>query len=137
MPKGNFYKSLVLNFIARNIDATPPTQLYLALYQNNPGDADLGTEANYVGYSRMPVSFQAPNTAGNGYAVTSNTNQVTFGVVSNVINSSIAYAALRTGAAAGAPNDNLAYYSPLAATYNLQIGVQPVVPIGSLSVSEG
>lgn len=136
MPKGNFYKNTILNFLTRNIDATPPTQLYLALYQTNPGDTDLGTEANYVGYARMPVSFQAPSNAG-GYAITSNSNLVTFGVVSNVTNTSIAYAALRTGAAAGAANDNLAYYSPLAATYNLQLGVQPVVPIGSLSVSEG
>ena len=44
----------------------------------------------------------------------------------------IAFAALRTAATGG----DLVYYGSLAATYQLSQGVQPIIPIGSLSVSE-
>ena len=133
MPKGNYFKTLMVNFIARNTPATPFPQLYLALYSTNPGDTDTGTEANYVGYARVPVVFGAPTLVG-GNATSLNTQLLQFGVVP-IASGNISYAALRTAASPGA-NDYLAYYAPLAATYQLQQGVQPIVPIGSLSISE-
>lgn len=130
MPKGNVMKQLVLNYLGRNQPTTQPTQLYLALYSTNPTDGDVGTEASYSGYQRQAVTFGAPQIIG-GSAVMSNTALLTFGIVP-AASGSVAFAALRTAQTGG----DLVYYGPLAATYQLNQGVQPIVPIGSLSVSE-
>ncbi len=130
MPKSNTMKTLVLNFLARNQSVTQPTQLYLGLFSTNPTDANTGTEASYNGYQRQAVTFGNPQLSG-GAAIIQNSAQLTFALVpSNSGN--IAYAALFTAPTGG----DLVYYGPLAATYALNQGVQPIVPIGSLSVSE-
>ena len=130
MPKANVSKQMVLNFLCRNQGVAQPTVLYLALYSTNPTDADVGTEANYEGYTRQMVTFAAPQLSG-GAAIIQNSAAIQFGVVP-AASGTIAYAALRTAATGG----DLIYYGALAATYQLNQGVQPIVPIGSLSVSE-
>ncbi len=130
MPKSNTAKTMVLNFLARNQSVQQPTQLYLALFVTNPTDANTGTEASYDGYQRQVAIFGGPQLSG-GNAIIQNTSQITFGLVPSA-SGSIAYAALMTAQTGG----DLMYYGPLAATYALNQGVQPIVPIGSLSVSE-
>ena len=130
MPKSNNAKVMVLNFIARNQSVTQPTQPYLALFSTDPTDANTGTEASYEGYQRQAVVFGAPQLSG-GNAIIQNTTQITFGLVPSA-SGNVAYAALFTAQTGG----DLLYYGPLAATYPLNQGVQPIVPIGSLSVSE-
>lgn len=130
MPKANVSKQMVLNFLCRNQTVAQPTQLYLSLYSTNPTDADVGTEANYEGYQRQAVTFGPPQLSG-GAASIQNSAAVQFGVVPSA-SGTIAYAALRTAQTGG----DLVYYGPLAATYQLNQGVQPIVPIGSLTVSE-
>jgi len=130
MAKSNTAKQMVLNFLARNQSVTQPTQLYLALYFTNPTDADTGTEANYAGYQRQAVTFSAPQLSG-GQAIIQNSAQIQFGVVPSAAGS-IAYAGLKTAQDGG----DLVYYGALSATYQLNQGVQPIVPIGSLTVSE-
>lgn len=130
MPKSNVAKAMVLNFLCRNQSVAQPTQLYLALYSTNPTDADVGTEANYDGYQRPAITFGAPTISG-GNATIQNSVAVQFAVVPNA-SGSIAYAALRTAPTGG----DLMYHGALAATYQLNQGVQPIVPIGTLTVSE-
>lgn len=130
MPKGNVSKQMVLNYLARNQAVTQPTQLYLALYSTNPTDGDVGTEASYVGYQRQAIVFGSPQLSG-GAAIVQNSTLIQFGVVPSA-SGSIGYAGLRTAETGG----DLIYYGPLAATYQLNQGVQPIVPIGSLSISE-
>ncbi len=130
MPKANVSKQLVLNFLCRNQSVAQPAQLYLALYSTNPTDADVGTEANYDGYQRQAVTFGPPQLSG-GSATIQNSAAIQFGVVPSA-SGTIAYAALRTAQTGG----DLVYYGSLAATYQLNQGVQPIVPIGSLTVSE-
>ena len=130
MPKANIAKQMVLNFLCRNQSVAQPAQLYLALYSTNPTDADIGVEANYDGYQRQAVTFGAPSLSG-GSATIQNSASIQFGVVPSA-SGTIAYAALRTTQTAG----DLVYYGSLAATYQLNQGVQPIVPIGSLTVSE-
>lgn len=130
MPKSNTAKTMVLNFLARNQSVAQPTQLYLALFSTNPTDANTGTEASYDGYQRQAVTFGNPQLSG-GNAIISNSSQLTFALVPSA-SGNIAYAALMTAQTGG----DLMYYGPLAATYALNQGVQPIVPIGSLSVSE-
>lgn len=130
MPKSNVGKQMVLNFLCRNQSVVQPTQLFLALYSTNPTDADVGTEANYEGYQRQAIIFGPPSLSG-GTAVIQNSAAVQFGVVPNP-SGTIAFAALRTAAVGG----DLVYYGSLAATYQLNQGVQPIIPIGALTVSE-
>jgi len=130
MPKANVAKQNTLNFFARNQSVTQPTQLYLALYSTNPTDADTGTEASYDGYQRQAVTFTAPQLTG-GTAVIQNSAQIQFGVVPTS-SGTIAYAGLKTASTGG----DLIYYGALAATYQLNQGVQPIVPIGNLTISE-
>lgn len=130
MPKSNTSKTMVLNFLARNQSVTQPAQLYLALYATNPTDADTGTEASYSGYQRQAATFSAPQLSG-GSAIIQNSNLIQFAVVPSA-SGSIAYAALRSAQSGG----DLIYYGPLAATYQLNQGVQPIIPIGSLTVAE-
>lgn len=130
MPKSNTIKQLVLNFLCRNQSVAQPTQLYLALYATNPTDADVGTEASYEGYQRPLVTFGAPQLSG-GAATIQNSAALQFAVVPTA-SGSIAYAGLRTSPTGG----DLVYYGALSATYQLSQGVQPIVPVGSLTVSE-
>ena len=130
MPKANVAKQMVLNFLCRNQSVAQPAQLYLALYSTNPTDGDLGTEVNYAGYQRQAIVFGAPQLSG-GSATIQNSAAIQFAVVPSA-SGTIAYAALRTAATGG----DLVYYGALAATYQLNQGVQPIVPIGSLTVSE-
>lgn len=130
MPKSNTGKTAVLNFLARNQVVSQPSQLWLALYSTDPTDADVGVEASYSGYARQSVVFGPPTLSG-GAATIQNQGQIEFGVVPSP-SGSIAYAGLKTQAIGG----DLIYYGPLAATYDLNQGVQPIVPVGSLTVSE-
>lgn len=130
MPKSNVSKQMMLNFLCRNQSVAQPAQLFLALYSTNPTDADVGTEANYEGYQRQAVIFGPPQLSG-GSATIQNSAAVQFAVVPSA-SGTIAYAALRTASNGG----DLVYYGSLAATYQLNQGVQPIVPIGSLIVSE-
>lgn len=130
MAKSNTSKQMVLNFLARNQSVTQPTQLYLALYATNPTDADTGTEASYEGYQRQVVTFGAPQLSG-GAAIIANSAQIQFGVVPSA-SGTIAHAGLKTAQSGG----DLVYYGPLAATYQMNQGVQPIVPVGALTISE-
>lgn len=130
MPKSNTAKIMMLNFIARNQSVSQPSQLYLALFSTNPTDANTGVEAAYDGYQRQAVIFGTPQLSG-GAAIIQNTSQLSFAVVPTA-SGNIAYAGLMTSQTGG----DLMYHGPLAATYQLNQGVQPIVPIGSLSVSE-
>lgn len=130
MPKSNVSKQMVLNFLCRNQSVSQPVQLYLALYATNPTDADVGSEASYEGYQRQAITFGPPTLSG-GAAMIQNSAAVQFGVVPSSAGT-IGFAALRTAATGG----DLVYYGSLAATYQLNQGVQPIVPIGALTVSE-
>jgi len=130
MAKGNDAKTGTINFWCRNGSVTQPAQLYLALFATDPTDAGTGTEASYSGYARQAVSFGAP-TLSSGLAVANNTNRLEFPVVP-AASGNAAYVALMSAATGGKP----IYHGALAATYPLGIGVQPIVPIGSLTVTE-
>lgn len=130
MPKSNTSKIMMLNFLTRNQSVTQPIQLYVALYSTNPTDANTGTEINYTGYTRQPVIFGSPQLSG-GNAIVQNTAQITFQLITENAGN-IAYVGLLTAATGG----DLIYHGPLSATYVANKGVQPIIPVGSLTVAE-
>ena len=124
MPKGNSYKTSTLD---TNLTGTK----YLALFQTNPGPTGTGTEVNYSGYARRPITWGAAAINGS-VGEKKNTNLIEFATVPSSDGLIAAYAAIMTAASGG----SVVYYGALGANYPLIMGVKPTVPIGSLTVTE-
>lgn len=134
MSKGNAVKiqTLVDNLNVGTID-NPPTgsaNLYMALYVTDPMGGNTGTETNYSGYARQPITFGTPAMNGTR-AEAKNTNSIEFPTVPSN-SGTVAFVAILNALTGG----TLIYYGSLGATYTLAQGVKPTVPIGSLSIFE-
>ena len=139
MAKGNDAKKQTLKDNLRVVTLiTPPavgtTPLYLALFVTDPGADGSGTEVSYVGYDRQEVQFDDDAVIDGSVAKILNTNDIEFATVPTN-SGNCAYAAIMT---TDVPDDGEepVYYGPLGATYALNIGVKPTVPIGGLTVYE-
>lgn len=69
----NFLENAIFNHVLRNTAYTSPTTVYLALFTDDPTDADTGTEVSGGSYARQTIAFDSPT---NG--VGANTATVTF-----------------------------------------------------------
>ena len=69
----NFLENALINGTLRATSYTAPTTTYLALYTNDPTDADTGTEITGGSYVRQAITFSAPS---NG--ATSNSSAIEF-----------------------------------------------------------
>ncbi len=130
MPKSNVMKTAVLNFLLRNQSVTQPIQPYVALFVTDPTDANTGTEVSYEGYERQSVTFGNPQLSG-GTSIVQNSSQVAF-PMAPVSSGTVAYVALMTAKNGG----DLIYHGPMNANYVLNQGVQPIIEVGSLRVTE-
>lgn len=77
----NFLEEAILNYFFRNQSVAQPTQIYLALYINDPTDADTGTEVSGGAYVRQQVTFGAPTQTGDK-GVIANNQKVEFPIAS-------------------------------------------------------
>lgn len=57
----NFLENALINGTLRATSYTAPTTTYLALYTNDPTDADTGTEITGGSYVRQAITFSAPS----------------------------------------------------------------------------
>lgn len=73
----NYFETTIMNTM-RGITAVAPGTVYVALYLSDPTESGVaGTEADYSGYVRQPISLTTP--AASGTAVSSkNETQITF-----------------------------------------------------------
>lgn len=137
MAKGNGVKVQTLKDNLKAVTLiNPPAQqpgaeLYLCLYTTDPKGDDSGTEASYTGYARKQIIFGEPAMVLN-VAEIRNTNFIEFPVVPANTGLSIGWAAIKTALTGG----QLIYYGSLGASYDLNQGVKPTVPIGNLIVYE-
>jgi hypothetical protein len=69
----NYLENALINGTLRGTTYTAPTTTYLALYTNDPTDADTGTEITGGSYVRQAITFSSPS---NG--VTSNSSAIEF-----------------------------------------------------------
>lgn len=73
----NYFEESLLN-VLRGQTARAPSQLYLALYYNNPGETGMeGTEVAYSGYARQPIEFSTPAKLNGGVGM-QNISDITF-----------------------------------------------------------
>lgn len=77
----NYLEESILNHFFRNTAVSPPTTLYLALYINDPTDADTGTEVSGGAYARKQITFGAPSQVGDKGVIT-NSQKVEFDIAS-------------------------------------------------------
>lgn len=75
----NWLEESILNHFFRNTAVSPPTTLYLALYINDPTDADTGTEVSGGAYQRKQITFGTPTQTGDK-GVISNDQKVEFDI---------------------------------------------------------
>lgn len=68
----NYLENAVLNYFLRNQAVPQPTQLFLALYINDPTDDDVGTEIAGGAYNRKQITFGAPLQVGTKAVISNN-----------------------------------------------------------------
>jgi hypothetical protein len=57
----NYLENALINGTLRATSYTAPTTTFLALYTNDPTDADTGTEVTGGSYVRQAITFSAPS----------------------------------------------------------------------------
>ena len=77
----NWLEEGILNYFFRNQSVAQPTNVYLALYLNDPTDADTGTEVSGGSYTRQQVTFDSPTQTGDK-GVIANNQKIEFPIAS-------------------------------------------------------
>jgi hypothetical protein len=121
----NFLENALINATLRNTSYTSPTTVYLALYTDNPTDADTGTEVTGNGYARQSITFGAPSDG-----ASTNTAAIEFPQATGSWGT-VSYIGIRDASTAG----NLLYHTALDASKAIATGDVFRVAIGSLSVT--
>jgi len=108
----NYLENALINGTLRGTSYTAPTTTYLALYTNDPTDADTGTEITGGSYVRQAITFSAPS---NG--ATSNSSAIEF-PQATADWGTITYVGIRDAVTSG----NLLYHTPLDSSKTIANG---------------
>ena len=125
----NWLEEAVLNYFFRNQSVVQPTTVYLALYLNDPTDADTGTEVSGGGYSRKQITFGAPSQTGDK-AVISNNAKVEYDIATTDWGQ-VSHWGIRTAQTGG----NLLCRGSFSRVENVQTGNRFTIEVGNLQVS--
>jgi hypothetical protein len=121
----NYLENALINVTLRATTYTAPTNVYLALYLDDPTDADTGTECSGTSYARQTITFGAPS---NG--ATTNSAVIEFPQAGGSWGT-ITHVGIRDASTGG----NLLYHTPLDASKTIATGDVFRIAIGSLSVT--
>jgi len=104
MATSNYLENKLVDHVLRNTAYTSPTTVYVALFTDDPTDADTGTEVATASYDRQSVTFSAPSNGAtsNSAEVAWDTATESWGTITHIG----VYDALTTG--------NLLYHGPLS-----------------------
>jgi len=121
----NYLENALINATLRNTSYTSPTTVYLALYTNDPTDADTGTEVSGGSYARQSITFGAPSNGAstNSADITFPTATGTWGTVTHV--------GIRDNVTGG----NLLYHTALDVSKSISSGDIFTISTGNLSVT--
>lgn len=121
----NYLENALINATLRNTSYTSPTTVYLALYTNDPTDADTGTEVSGGSYARQSITFGAPSngTSSNSAAIEFPAATANWGVVTHV--------GIRDALTSG----NLLYHTALDASKTINNGDIFKILTSNLSVT--
>ena len=121
----DFLENKIIDHMLRNQSYTPPATIYVALYTDDPTDADTGTEVSGGSYARQPVTL----TAASGGA-SSNSADITF-PTATANWGTITHIGLRDALTGG----NLLMHSPLDASKTVNNGDTFKINAGELDVT--
>jgi hypothetical protein len=121
----NYLENALINGTLRGTTYTAPTTVYVALYTNDPTDADTGTEVSGTAYARQAVTFGAPS---NG--ATTNSAAVEFPQAGGSWGT-VTHIGIRDALTTG----NLLYHTALDASKTIATGDVFRIASGSLSVT--
>ena len=99
----NYLENALINGTLRGTTYTAPTTTYLALYTNDPTDADTGTEITGGSYVRQAITFSSPSGG-----ATSNSSAIEF-PQATADWGTITHVGIRDAVTSG----NLLYHTPL------------------------
>lgn len=120
----NYFEAIILNLL-RGISATAPSNIYLALYLNDPSETgEAGTEVTYQGYTRMPIILTEPASMNDGIGV-QNVSEITF-PTSPIAAGTVNYIGLRDSLTGG----NMYAYAELDEPLVIQANEAPVFVAG-------
>lgn len=111
----NYLEAKIVDFWLRSTTQTPPSGVYLALFQDNPGEDAGGTETGYTNYARQEAVWTPLDSNGQ----TKNDAAITFPANGNASSDvTISHAAIFDAATTG----NMLLYGPLASPKTLAPG---------------
>ncbi len=124
-PTPRYLENALINATLRNTSYTSPTTVYLALYTDDPTDADTGTEISGGSYARQSITFGAPSngTSTNSAAIEFPAATANWGVITHV--------GIRDALTSG----NLLYHTALDASKTINNGDIFKILTSNLSVT--
>lgn len=126
MSMSNYLEEAILNAVFRNTPFTSPTTVHVALYTNDPTEADTGTEVTGGAYARRQVTFTAPTQVG-GKATISNSAEIMF-PEATANWGTVTHVGIRSAASGG----NLLYYGPVSNARSILANDQLRFKVGEL-----
>ena len=108
----NYLENALINGTLRATSYTAPTTTFLALYTNDPTDADTGTEVTGGSYVRQSITFSAPSggATSNSSAIEFPQCTLTWGTITHI--------GIRDAVTSG----NLLYHSPFDTSKTISTG---------------
>ncbi len=122
----NYLENKLIEHTLRNVDYTSPAAVYVALYTDDPTDADAGSEVVGNAYARQAATFGA---ASNGVCTT--TADITFPVANGGNWGTITHVGIRDADTGG----NLLFFGPLAVSKTINEGDQFKILTGNLTAT--
>lgn len=112
----NYLENKIVDFWLRSTPQSPPSTVYLALFETNPGEDASGTETSYTNYARQAAVWTPLDSNGQ----TKNNTTITFPANGNAASSAnITHAAVFDSVG---PGGNMLLYGPLASAKSLAPG---------------
>ncbi len=121
----DFMENKIIDHMLRNQSYTPPATVYVALYTDDPTDADTGTEVTGGSYARQSVTLSAASAG-----ATSNSADITF-PTATADWGTITHVGLRDASTGG----NLLMHSALDASKTVNNGDTFKINTGDLDIT--
>jgi len=121
----DFMENKIIDHMLRNQAYTPPATVYVALYTDDPTDADTGTEVSGGSYARQSVTLSAASAG-----ATSNSADITF-PTATADWGTITHVGLRDASTGG----NLLMHSALDASKTVNNGDTFKINAGDLDIT--
>lgn len=127
MYASNYLETAIINLMRGSI-LSAPTALYAGLFLSDPKDTGTGgTEVNYNGYARQPVTFQLDGTSS-----IQNSAQITFPESSASVGSPVTHIGIFDSLTGTSGNTHMWLYGQLTTPLTIQPNVSPIFRIGSI-----